>query len=132
SRGTKTAGRSDRSVEGVKPEMPRGAPSWRGASADAPGPGDPGPPGVIVRAVRRNPDNASSRRVTPLMSRGRKETGLPRARPKGGASDALAFCSVGSHAGRGRGGDATRPPVDRRKANRMSGLGCEIPERGEL
>src|SRR5262249_32614525 len=65
SRGTKTAGRSDRTVEGVKPEMPRGAPSWRGASADAPGSGDPGPPGVIVRAVRRNPDNASSRRVTP-------------------------------------------------------------------
>src|SRR5215475_12161410 len=52
--------------------MPRGAPSWRGASADAPGPGDPGPPGVIVRAVRRKPDNASSRRVTPLMSRGGK------------------------------------------------------------
>src|SRR5215510_3390305 len=77
SRGTKTAGRSDRSVEGVKPEMPRGAPSWRGASADAPGPGDPGPPGVIVRAVRRNPDNASSRRVTPLISRGGKETGSP-------------------------------------------------------
>src|SRR5262245_17178969 len=75
SRGTKTAGRSDRSVEGVKPEMPRGAPSWRGASADAPGPGDPGPPGVIVRAVRRDPDNASSRRVTPLVLRGRKETG---------------------------------------------------------
>src|SRR5262249_27978600 len=71
--------------------MPRGAPSWRGASADAPGSGDPGPPGVIVRAVRRNPNNASSRRVTPLIARGRKETGLPRARPKGGASIALAF-----------------------------------------
>src|SRR5262249_26355328 len=27
SRGTKTAGRSDRSVEGVKPELPRGAPN---------------------------------------------------------------------------------------------------------
>src|SRR5262245_46278226 len=93
SRGTKTAGRSDRSVEGVKPEMPRGAPSWRGASADAPGPGDPGPPGVIVRAVRRNPDNASSRRVIPLVLRGRKETGPPRARPKGGASIALALHS---------------------------------------
>src|SRR5262245_36450039 len=80
-----------RTVEGVKPEMPRGAPSWRGASADAPGSGDPGPPGVIVRAVRRDPDNASSRRVTPLVARGRKETGPPRARPKAGASMALAF-----------------------------------------
>ena len=30
SRGTKTAGRSDRTVEGVKPEMPRGAPRERG------------------------------------------------------------------------------------------------------
>src|SRR5215475_15600757 len=70
--------------------MPRGAPSWRGASADAPGSGDPGPPGLIVRAVRRDPDNASSRRVTPLVARGRKETGHPRARPKGGASMALA------------------------------------------
>src|SRR5262245_37160825 len=76
--------------------MPRGAPSWRGASADAPGSGDPGPPGVIVRAVRRNPDNASSRRVTPLIARGvtpliargRKETGPPRARPKGGGNSA--------------------------------------------
>src|SRR5262249_37018031 len=93
SRCTKTACRSDRSVEGVKPEMPRGAPSWRGASADAPGPGDPGPPGVIVRAVRRDPDNASSRRVTPLVLRGRKETGPPRARPKGGAGIALALHS---------------------------------------
>src|SRR5215813_5277816 len=91
SRGTKTAGRSDRTVEGVKPQMPRGAPSWRGASADAPGSGDSGPPGVIVRAVRRNQDNASSRRVTPLVARGRKETGRPRARLKGGASMALAF-----------------------------------------
>src|SRR5215510_12285669 len=81
SRGTKTAGRSDRTVEGVKPELPRGAPSWRGASADAPGSGDPGPPGVIVRAVRRNPDNTSSRRVTPLIARGGKETGPPHARP---------------------------------------------------
>jgi len=58
SRGTKTAGRSDRTVDGVKPEMPRGAPSWRGASADAPGSGDPGPPGVIVRAVRRKLQSA--------------------------------------------------------------------------
>src|SRR5215813_903960 len=73
--------------------MPRGAPSWRGASADAPGSGDPGPPGVIVRAVRRDPDNASSRRVTPLIARGRKETGPPRARPKTGASMALALHS---------------------------------------
>src|SRR5215475_9979253 len=77
SRGTKTAGRSDRSVEGVKPEMPRGAPSWRGASADAPGPGDPGPPGVIVRAVRRNPDNASSRRVTPSLGKGKRDGPTP-------------------------------------------------------
>src|SRR5262245_51463945 len=122
SRGTKTAGRSDRSVEGVKPEMPRGAPSWRGASADAPGPGDPGPPGVIVRAVRRNPDNASSRRVTPLMGK-EKETGLPRARPKGGASDALAFCSVGSHAGRGRGGDANSPAGRSTKGEQNERLG---------
>src|SRR5262249_51986624 len=64
--------------------MPRGAPSWRGASADAPGSGDPGPPGVIVRAVRRNPDNASSRRVTPLILRGRKETGHPAPEPSQG------------------------------------------------
>src|SRR5215813_11780265 len=89
SRGTKTAGRSVRTVEGVKPEMPRGAPSWRGASADAPGPGDPGPPGVIVRAVRRNPDNASSRRVTRLIVRGRKETGFPAPDLKSGTGVAL-------------------------------------------
>jgi len=95
SRGTKTAGRSDRTVEGVKPEMPRDAPSWRGASADAPGSGDPGPPGMIVRAVRRNPDNASSRRVPPLISRGGKETGPPRARPKSGISIALATSAKG-------------------------------------
>src|SRR5262249_45631933 len=76
--GTKTSGRGGRTREGVKPEMPRGAPSWRGASADAPGSGDPGPPGVIIRAVRRDPDNASSRRVLPLILRGRKETGPPK------------------------------------------------------
>src|SRR5262249_14221210 len=64
--------------------MPRGAPSWRGASADAPGSGDPGPPGMIVRAVRRNPDNASSRRVIPLVLRGRKKTGHPAPDPKEG------------------------------------------------
>src|SRR5262249_30335451 len=53
--------------------------------------GEPGPPGVILLPVRRKPDNPSSRRVTPLIARGRKETGPPRARPKGGASMALAF-----------------------------------------
>src|SRR5215510_16497971 len=84
SRGTKTAGRSDRTVEGVKPEMPRDAPSWRGASADAPGSGDPGPPGMIVRAVRRNPDSASSRRVTPLVLRGGKRRAHPAPDPKEG------------------------------------------------
>src|SRR5262249_19041678 len=84
SRGTKTAGRSDRTVEGVKPEMPRGAPSWRGASADAPGSGDPGPPAVIVRAVRRNPDNASSRRVTPSLRGEGKRRAHPAPDPKEG------------------------------------------------
>src|SRR5215475_12918431 len=73
--------------------MPRGAPSWRGASADAPGSGDPGPPGVIVRAVRRDPDNASSRRVTPLVARGRKETGHPRARPKSGGQHGVGYAT---------------------------------------
>src|SRR5262249_43086977 len=97
SRGTKTAGRSDRTVEGVKPEMPRGAGSWRGASADAPGPGDPGPPGMIVRAVRRNSDNASSRRVTPLVrgeAKERNDGRTPAPKQTTGASVILAFACL--------------------------------------
>src|SRR5262249_6027085 len=88
-----TAGRSDWPWT-RKRGKPRGAPSWRGAAADAPGSGDPGPPGVIVRAVRRDPDNASSRRVTPLVSRGRKETGSPAPDLKSGTSIALASRSA--------------------------------------
>src|SRR5262249_8509358 len=85
-----TAGRSDWPCT-RKREMPRGGPGWRGASADAPGSGDPGPPGVIVRAVRRNPDNASSRRVTPLVFEGKERDGPTRARPKTGANQARLF-----------------------------------------
>ena len=70
-------------------QIPRGAPSWRGASADASGLGDPSRPSN--RAVRRNPDNAPSRRATPLISGGGQGDGPPRARPKGGASMALAI-----------------------------------------
>jgi len=43
------------------------------------------------RAVRRNPDNAPSRRATPLILRGRKETGSPAPDLKSGTSIALAF-----------------------------------------
>src|SRR5215467_1743699 len=45
------------------------------------------------RAVRRNPDNAPSRRATPLIARGRKETGSPAPDPKSGTSIALAVHS---------------------------------------
>src|SRR5215813_7188490 len=84
SRGTKTAGRSDRSVEGVKPEC-RVA---RREDADArvmgvQGPGDPGPP-VKNGPVWRNPGHAPSRRATPLIWGRQKETGKPRARPNPG------------------------------------------------
>jgi hypothetical protein len=72
-------------------QIPRGAPSWRGASADVPGLGDPSRPSN--RAVRRNPDNAPSRRATPLIfeERKRREDGrTPAPKPRTGASMALA------------------------------------------
>src|SRR5262249_13020926 len=47
SRGTKTAGRSDRSVEGVKPELPRGAPNGGAQRYSASDPQATGRPGAI-------------------------------------------------------------------------------------
>src|SRR5215813_1555984 len=88
-RGTKTAG-SVRLAVNAKAVMPRGASRDAGARVMC-----ARDPAIRVRpsnrAVRRNPDNAPSRRVTPLISRGRKETGRPRARPKGGANQARLF-----------------------------------------
>src|SRR5262249_15331782 len=76
--------RSDRSVEGVKPEMPRGAPGRRGRTRHVcQGPGDPGPP-VKNGPVWRNPGHAPSRRATPLIGGTEKETGRPQARPNPG------------------------------------------------
>src|SRR5215467_814403 len=89
-RGTKTAG-SVRLAVNAKAVMPRGASRGRGRTRHVrQGPGDPGPP-VKNGPVWRNPGHAPSRRVTPLVSRGRKETGPPRARPKSGAAVAWLF-----------------------------------------
>src|SRR5215813_14550606 len=52
SRGTKTAGRSDRSVEGVKPEMPRGAPNGETHPYSASDPQATGHPGAIREDLR--------------------------------------------------------------------------------
>src|SRR5262249_35080494 len=52
SRGTKTAGRSDRSVEGVKPELPRGAPNGETDRYKASDPQATGHPGAIREDLR--------------------------------------------------------------------------------
>src|SRR5262249_31359998 len=52
SRGTKTAGRSDRSVEGVKPELPRGAPNGETHRYSASDPQATGHPGAIREDLR--------------------------------------------------------------------------------
>src|SRR5215468_10793336 len=89
-RGTKTAG-SVRLAVNAKAVMPRGASRGRGRTRHVrQGPGVPGPP-VKNGPVWRNPGHAPSRRATPLVSRGRKETGPPRARPKSGAAVAWLF-----------------------------------------
>src|SRR5262245_49898862 len=87
SRGTKTAGRSDRTVEGVKPEcrvarredagarvMCARDPAIRARPSD--------------RAVRRNPDNAPSRRATPLKCEGKERDGQTPSPTKAGADKA--------------------------------------------
>src|SRR5215472_15685350 len=78
-RGTKTAG-SVRLAVNAKAVMPRGA--SRDAGARVMCARDPVfRPAREKRAVRRNPDNAPSRRATSLVSREGKETGRPQARP---------------------------------------------------
>src|SRR5215813_2067971 len=52
SRGTKAAGRSDRSVEGVKPELPRGAPNGETHRYSASDPQATGHPGAIREDLR--------------------------------------------------------------------------------
>jgi len=88
-RGTKTVG-SVRLAVNAKAVMPRGA--SRDAGARVMCARDPALRArPSDRAVRRNPDNAPSRRATPLIARGRKETGSPAPDPKSGTSIALAF-----------------------------------------
>src|SRR5262249_10956024 len=74
SRGTKTAGRSDRSVEGVKPELPRGAPNGETHRYKCVGPAGHGSPRSDPGGSASNPDHASLRRAIPLVW-GRKAEG---------------------------------------------------------
>src|SRR5215813_969043 len=67
SRGAKTAGRSDRSVEGVKPELPRGAPNGETHRYKCVGPAGQGSPRSDPGGSASNPDHASLRRAIPLV-----------------------------------------------------------------
>jgi len=92
SRGTKTAGRSDRTVEGVKPEMPRGAPNGETHRYSASDPQATGHPGAIREDLRVI--QVTRRFGAPFPSIGEgKQKGLranPRARTRTGAHDARA------------------------------------------
>src|SRR5215813_5986014 len=92
SRGTKTAGRSDRSVEGVKPELPRGAPNGETQRYSASDPQATGHPGAIREDLRVI--QVTRRFSAPFPSIGERKTegttGEPRARTRTGAGEACA------------------------------------------
>src|SRR5215468_1813605 len=89
----KTAGRSDRTVEGVKPEMPRGAPNGETHRYSASDPQATGHPGAIREDLRVI--QVTRRFGAPFPSLGEgKQKGLranPRARIKTGANQARLF-----------------------------------------